>query len=268
MRAEISEESTIENTNNELKQKEQAETMTSRNFLIYGASRGIGGGFSAGLPNAGDHVWLVSRSQPEVLDHPTDGVTYEWIAADLSQVESAELVAEAVGNAPIDVLIYNAGLWEKTGWTPAYDFATNSPEENTAIMAVGLTVAVHCLQRLIPNVLAPDRANIILTSSINGVDNNGARAVAYSAAKFGMRGVAHALREELRAHNVAVTVLNPGAVANHISYHLGDDAVFNSGDADSMPISDMVKLIEAVLSLSPNACVKEITVPAMSDVGI
>ncbi len=242
--------------------------MTSRNFLIYGASRGIGGGFAAGLPKAGDHVWLVSRSQPEVLDHQVDGVTYEWIAADLSQASSAELVAEAVGDTAIDVLIYNAGLWEKDGWTPAYDYATNSPAENTAIMAVGLTVAVHCIQKMIPNITAPSRANIILTSSINGVDNNGAREVAYSAAKFGMRGVAHALREELRAQNVAVTVLNPGAVANQISYHLGDEAVFNSNDSTSMPVSDMVKLIEAVLNLSPNACVKEITVPAMADVGI
>ncbi len=242
--------------------------MQRRNFLIYGASRGVGGGFAAGLPTAGDHVWLVSRSRPEVLDHPSTGVSYEWIAADLSQHASAELVAEAVGEADVDVLIYNAGIWEKHGWSADYDFATNPPAENAAIMAVGLTVAIHCLQKMIPNVKQPDRANIILVASVNGLDNNGSRQVAYNSAKFGLRGAAHALREELRSDNVAVTVLNPGTIANHISYHAGDQAVFDSDAQGQMPISDMVKLVQAVLSLSPRACVKEIHVPALQDTEI
>ena len=41
-----------------------------RTFIIFGASRDLGTGLAAGLPVKGDKVFLVSRSRPEVLEHP------------------------------------------------------------------------------------------------------------------------------------------------------------------------------------------------------
>ena len=79
--------------------------------------------------------------------------------------------------------------------------------------------------------------------------------VAYSASKFGLRGVAHALREHLRHERIAVTVLNPGSIAW--------EATLSSEDL--IPPTDIVSLVRAVLEISGRTVVKEIDLPAMRD---
>jgi len=49
--------------------------------------------------------------------------------------------------------------------------------------------------------------------ALSGLDNFPAREVANSASKFGLRGVVHALREELRQDRIAITIINPGNIA-------------------------------------------------------
>ncbi|MDF2683486.1 MAG: short-chain dehydrogenase [Brevibacillus sp.] len=38
-----------------------------KNYIIFGASKGLGDAFVKGLPDSGDSVWIVSRSRPESL---------------------------------------------------------------------------------------------------------------------------------------------------------------------------------------------------------
>jgi NAD(P)-dependent dehydrogenase (short-subunit alcohol dehydrogenase family) len=54
---------------------------------------------------------------------------------------------------------------------------------------------------------------IIFMGALSGLDNFPAPEVANSASKFGLRGVVHALREELRKDRIAVTIINPGNIA-------------------------------------------------------
>ncbi|SUA95518.1 short chain dehydrogenase [Paenibacillus thiaminolyticus] len=86
-----------------------------RNYIIFGASQGLGDAFVKGVPERGDRVWIVSRSRPDSIDL-VDGVQRHWIAADLSQQDAGTIVAEAVRSETIDVLIYNVGIWEKEGF--------------------------------------------------------------------------------------------------------------------------------------------------------
>lgn len=39
-----------------------------KNFIIFGASKGLGEAFVQGLPEQGDQVWVVSRTRPRILD--------------------------------------------------------------------------------------------------------------------------------------------------------------------------------------------------------
>lgn len=61
------------------------------NFVIVGASKGLGDAFAKG--HIGDHVWIVSRSRPASLAL-NDGVHRTWIEADLLLNTSINQIAD------------------------------------------------------------------------------------------------------------------------------------------------------------------------------
>lgn len=234
-----------------------------KRYVIFGASRGLGAALSAGVPEAGDVAWLIARKQPEL--ERGDGVRRLWIQADLAARHTPATVAEALYGQPIDVLIYNAGIWEKTAFSDDYDFEQVPPAETERVLAVNLTAAIHCLQRLLANVRQAGGGKIILIGSTSGLENARAPEVAYNASKFGLRGVAHGLREVARRDGVAVTVINPGSLATDVPYADGAAAALNRHGRSAIPLSDLVLLVKCLVALSPAACVKEIDLPAMDD---
>ena len=82
------------------------------NYLITGASRGLGDALARGLPSAGDTVYLVSRSTPPSLALQ-DGIARHWLEADLNREDAAEIIAGGLTVDVIDVLIHNAGIWAR-----------------------------------------------------------------------------------------------------------------------------------------------------------
>jgi len=236
----------------------------SKQMIVFGASRGIGAALGRLTPDAGDHVWLVSRSRPAILD-VDDGVDREWIQADLSTPEAIDTINTTLQNQRLDVVIYNAGIWENKAWSTAYDFATSSTEENEHIMNVNLLAAMRCLQATIPNLRQSDNGKIILISSINGLPNATQNYVAYAASKFGLRGVAHALRDDLRKDAIGVTCINPGSVMTRVSLDKTADEIVDQYGTDSMPAHDIAAIAKCVVHLSRAVVIKEIDMPAMGD---
>lgn len=234
------------------------------NFVVLGASRGLGDAFVKGLPEKGDRVWIVSRSRPDSLTL-NDGVHRSWIEADLSRSESSIRIAEALKDEPIDVLIYNAGIWETEGWQSHYDFEKDDPEEIANIIHVNTTSAILCTQKLLPNLKKSEKAKVFLIGSTDGIENNGSKQVTYVASKFGIRGVASALRENLRKYEIGVTCINPGNIAASIPYEEGSEKVLTLYKGTSIPVQDIVSLVKTIAHLSKASCVKEINMPAMMD---
>ncbi len=96
-------------------------------------------------------------------------------------------------------------------------------------------------------------------------DNVPFREVAYAASKFGLRGVVHALRAELRPQRIGVTVINPGDVGTaEVLEELGPGAI-DRGDA--VPMEDLLAVLDCVLAVSRPTCIKEIDLPNMSAPG-
>lgn len=233
-------------------------------ILIVGASRGLGLALSIGLANTRDSLWLVSRTRPESLDRP-DGIVRRWIQADLNKpLEAASTIVTALAGQAIDVLIYNAGIWETGSFGGGYQFETVSPQMNIDVINVNLTAAVVCIQALLPNVKQSSNAKIILIGSTSGLENTNCPEVAYTASKFGLRGVAHALRESLRHDGIAVTCINPGTFS-YVPYDDGPDAVIAATGNAVIPVQDLIAVIRCVMSLSKAACVKEIDIPSFAD---
>jgi NAD(P)-dependent dehydrogenase (short-subunit alcohol dehydrogenase family) len=222
------------------------------NILITGASRGLGDAFSRGLGQPGDTLWLVSRNPCASLQLQ-DGVTRHWIEADLSSPGVHQQIANRLG--ALDVVIHNAGIWETGAFSSDYRFENVSEAETRNVLEVNLIAPMLLTQALLPKLRASSNPKIVLIGSINGLENTAMPEVAYSASKFGLRGLAHALREHLRQERIAVTVVNPGSIAWEAA----------SSREDLIPPADIVRLVRAVLETSNRTVVKEIDLPAMRD---
>lgn len=236
-----------------------------KNILITGGSRGLGAAFSLGVPDKGDRVWLVSRSQPNLS--ADDGIQRFWIQADLASDDSAAIISSAVGDKPLDTLIYNAGIWESSAFSSRYKMERISLAETQRIIAVNMTAAITTVQALLPNLRQSANPKIILIGSTSGMDNNGSVEVAYNASKFGLRGVAQALRDNLRSDAISVTCINPGTITTQVPYAAGVEAALRVAPND-IPTPDLVALVRCLMGLSRGSCVKEIDMPGMGDEGI
>lgn len=232
------------------------------NLLIFGGSRGLGAAFAVALPSAGDTVWLVSRSRPDVNDR--DGVHRLWIEADLADRGSAAAIARTIGDAALDLAIYNAGIWEHSAFSSSYDLGDVEDAETERIIAVNLTSAIRCMRALLPNLRRSRSAKIIFVGSTSGLDHCSGPEVAYAASKFGLRGAAHALRENLRPDGIAVTCINPGSIGT-ITVENGMVTSKAHEARRMIPPQDLIELTKCVMRLSNDSCVKEIDVMAMTD---
>ncbi len=221
-------------------------------MLVAGASRGIGLAVAEHLAPQSQRLLAVSRTFAPIG---------EWIQADLSQLEGVEKVAEAIGGDRLDGLLYMGGTWETHAFTRQYSFEDCSDIDIARVIAVNLVAPIRLAKALLPALRQSDNPKIIFMGSLSGRDNFSGREVANSASKFGLRGVVHSLREELRSQQIGVTVINPGNVGT--PEVIADLQANNLLGGEAIPLTDLLKIIDCVLSLSRATCVKEIDVPAM-----
>ncbi|MGD8188453.1 SDR family NAD(P)-dependent oxidoreductase [Brevibacillus ginsengisoli] len=235
-----------------------------RNIVIFGASKGLGDAFVKGLPDVGDHVWMVSRSCPTSVTL-TDGVHRHWIEADLSLADAGERIADALQGVTVDVLIYNVGIWESKGFRDDYDFEKDDPNEISTIIQVNVTSTITCIQKLLPNLKQSNNAKIFLIGSTAGLDHNEFTQVSFAASKFGLRGICNSLREHVKKYGIGVTCIHPGEIATQIPYEDGIEKVLADHQGTQIPLHDVVSIVKCVMNLSKASCVKEIQMPAMLD---
>ncbi len=209
-----------------------------RRFLIAGASRGIGGAAARHFAAQGAEVLAVSRGEP---------AAGTWVRADLSTGEGLEAVVQAAGGAPLDALLYLGGLWEAGAFTDAYGFAESSLDEARAVLAVNLLAPLELARRLAPALRRADDPRIVLMGSLSGLPGRAGREVANTASKFGLQGLAEALR--LSLPGLGVTVVNPGNVATP---EVEDDIREGRfGPQVPIPMADLLAVLDLVLTLSP-----------------
>jgi short-subunit dehydrogenase len=227
------------------------------NYLILGASRGLGAALAEGLPRKGDAVFGLSRGEPDWL-RKKSAIRRHWIEADLSELSAVQNARVVLGKTPIDALIHVAGIWDPGTFDEIYD------DEIAEILDVDLRSFLAFARGLAPSLRRADHAKIIAIGSTGGLENGDGSAVAYTAAKFGLRGACHALRQHFRKDGIAVTCLSPGSIASGFRYGRARDAL-KKHRARRMPVEDIVAMIRCILDLSPAACVKEIAMPALKD---
>lgn len=236
---------------------------SSKNFLIYGVSKGLGKAIIQSIPESNDVVYGVSRSAPIKM------ANLNWIEADLSSSEaSVHKIKEVINNNKIDVLIYNVGIWETNAFTEGYDFEKISSLEINQMINTNISTCIQSLQALLKNLKASDNAKVILIGSTWGVENHNGKELIFSATKFALRGIAESLREILRNDLIGVSILNLGYLATEYEIDIPVDQVLKETDHFLIPLADVIQAIKFIISTSNGTCVKEILMPAMKDTNV
>jgi short-subunit dehydrogenase len=173
--------------------------------LLTGATGGLGRAIAAALADRGATVIASSRKTEQleelVAGLPGDG--HRAVVADLALEGAAlQLLADA---GDVDILVANAGL-PASG--PLDGF---SQEEVGRALRVNLESPVRMARELFPKLVERGRGHMVFVSSISGQAST-PNASLYAATKFGLRGFALCLREDLRETGVGVSVVSPGAV--------------------------------------------------------
>lgn len=173
--------------------------------LVTGATGGIGAAIARALHARGARV-LLSGRRAEVLDElkGTLGERAEALPADLAEREGPARLAEAAG--AVDVLVANAAL-PASGRLEEFD-----PGEIDRALDVNLRAPVQLARALLPGMLERGRGHLVFVSSLSGKAAS-PRSGLYSATKFGLRGFAAGVREDVEPLGIGVTVVFPGFVS-------------------------------------------------------
>jgi uncharacterized protein len=173
--------------------------------LLTGATGGLGQAIARALDAVGARVLLTGR-RAELLEEVRErlGATAECLPADLAEPGAAAELARRAG--AVDVLVANAGL-PASGRLDGF-----SPEEIDRALDVNLRAPMQLTRELLPRMLERGRGHLVFVSSLSGKVASTGSSV-YSATKFGLRGFAAGLREDLHRTGVGVTVVYPGFVS-------------------------------------------------------
>ncbi len=216
-------------------------------MLVVGASRGIGAAVAAHYAATASELLTVARSPC------TNGT---WVPADVADAAGINAVVGAVGEGPLDALLYTGGTWEAGAFTSAYEFASSSAAETDRVLAVNLLAPIKLVHALLDNLRRGRNPRVLFVGALSGLDNMATPEVANSASKYGLRGAAHALHAALAGTGIGVTVVNPGNVATEEV--IDDIARGDFGPQTPIPLADLLAVIDCALNLSPASVASEI----------
>ncbi|KAG2721707.1 hypothetical protein I3760_02G094300 [Carya illinoinensis] len=181
----------------------------NRHVFITGGSSGIGLALAHQAASEGARVSILARSLDKLEDAKqairlSTGIDVAVFAADVRDYDAVTKAVEEAG--PIDVLIVNQGVFVPQ------ELERQGLDEVKFMVDVNLIGAFNMIKAALPamKLNRSDRgpASIALMSSQAGqVGIYGY--TAYSASKFGLRGLAEALQQEVIADHIHVSLIFP-----------------------------------------------------------
>ena len=181
--------------------------------LITGAASGIGRATALRLAAQGAQLFLTDRDADglqltvadaralgaQVPEHRVlDIADYEQVAAFAADIHAA--------HPSMDIVMNIAGV---SAWGTVDRLAH---EQWTKMIAINLMGPIHVIETFVPPMVAArNGGHLVNVSSAAGLVALPWHA-AYSASKFGLRGLSEVLRFDLARHRIGVSVVVPGAV--------------------------------------------------------
>jgi uncharacterized protein len=179
--------------------------------LVAGASEGLGAAYAHALAARGLDLVLIGRRK-EPLEERARQLTERYgvkalpVPCDLSAADAVQQISDAIGDLPVDFLVYNAAL-SYIGPYLATDLATHN-----GIATVNMLTPLSILHYFGGKMVERRRGGIVIMSSIAGFQGSGYLAT-YAATKAFGRVLAEGLWYEWRPLGVDVIACCAGATA-------------------------------------------------------
>jgi len=222
--------------------------------VVTGAGRGIGAAIARTLAALGATAVLCGRTK-STLDATAQSILdaggkSEVIPCDVTVLHQLEYVATRVDSTfgRIDILVNNAGIG---GFRDPLH--TLLPEDWDRILNTNLRGVFFAIRAFVPLMIRAYSGHIINISSLAGKNAlpNGA---AYAASKWGLNGLTYSVAEELRGHNIRVSVICPGSTETELSPHTGKDP------NKMLQPEDIAHAVAMLVTQKPQSFVSEILI--------
>jgi uncharacterized protein len=171
--------------------------------LLTGASGGIGQAIARELAARGAQLVLTGR-RADVLEPLAAELGGRALAVDLAERDAVARLAEQAGE--VEILVANAAL---PATATLDDFTA---EQVDRALDVNLRAPIQLAKLLSEPMARRGHGHLVFISSLSGRAAS-PRGSLYSATKFGLRGFALSLREDLRPHGVGVSTVFPGFIS-------------------------------------------------------
>ena len=178
-------------------------------IVLTGASSGLGESLSYKLSSQGYKIVLAARSEKKLVNISKNikkrGGESIVVPTDVSNPDDINnLKYESLKFGKISILINNAGFgkFNKIEELSLQDWDNH--------LNINLRSAFLLSKAFIPSMKKLNKGSLIFINSVAGKKGY-SNSSAYVASKFGMKGLADSLREELRENNIKVISIHPGA---------------------------------------------------------
>lgn len=192
--------------------------LTGKRVLITGAASGIGRATAIAVAAEGAEVFLTDRYAEPLAAVAAEitaasGRVGHFDVADVADLDQVRALADAMHarGGSMDVVMNVAGI---SAW------GTVDRLEHRhwrSLIEINLMGPIHVIETFVPPMIAAGRGgHLVNVSSAAGLIGLPWHA-AYSASKFGLRGVSEVLRFDLREHRIGVSLVVPGGVATPLT---------------------------------------------------
>jgi NADP-dependent 3-hydroxy acid dehydrogenase YdfG len=243
----------------------QSGELSGKVAAITGASSGIGEATARRLAKAGAAVSLAARRADRIQELAksieAEGGRALAIETDITDEAQANAFVrqtkERIGR--LDVLVNNAGVMLLG---PVIGANTAEWRQMIEVNLLGL---LYCTHAVLPILGEQGSGHIVNISSVAGRFANFGSAV-YNLTKFGVNAFSEALRQEVVAANVKVTVIEPGFVATELQEQNTNPAVVEAMDrmrgeiGDVLQADDIAQAILYAVSAPDRVAVNEVLV--------
>jgi short-subunit dehydrogenase len=178
--------------------------ISGKTILVTGATGGIGHAIARRLAADGATLVLTGR-RTEVLEPLAAELGARAVGVDLADLDAVARLAEEC--ADVDGLVANAAL---SASGPLLDY---EPDQIARALTVNLHAPILLARLLAERMVARGEGHLVFISSLNGKSSAPGTSL-YSATKFGLRGFAGGLREDLRDKGVGVSTVFPGFISD------------------------------------------------------
>ena len=188
--------------------------LKGRIALVTGPAKGMGATVTKAFAEESCDLVLIGRDvaaiEPVAQEARGLGVKAIVVACDITdpaQCKSAVAAAKAAFGGRIDILVNIAGGSGPIGKTGAQ----TTPEEFDDIVTLNMSGCFHTMHEVLPTMIEQQYGKIVNVGGTFGMRGRAGR-MAYSASKWGLRGITKSFALEVGQHNINVNYLAPGMV--------------------------------------------------------